>query len=117
MQVQRPRLSLIAFLLLAVGGCAVGPDYRAPSLEAPAAFFNAGQTNLTTAETAVTWWRAFHDPILDDLVQRALQGNHDLRIASANIREARALRRFAQFDLLPVASATAAYQKSRSSSA
>ena len=72
---------------------------------------------MNTNETAVTWWRGFNDPELNQLVDRALAGNHDLRIATANLREARALRREAQFDLLPVPQGTAGYTDTRYSQA
>src|SRR5262249_37447865 len=36
------------------------------------------------------WWHAFHDPQLDDLVNRALEGNPSLQIAKARIDQARA---------------------------
>ena len=55
------------------------------------------------------WWQGFNDPELSKLVDQALAGNHDLRIATANLREARALHNQAQFDLLPVVDGTASY--------
>ncbi len=99
-------------LLLFIAGCAVGPNYKAPKISAPAAFEGGAQTNFTDGETAIIWWRGFNDPRLDQLVDRALAGNHDLRIATANVREARALRREAQFDLLPAAEGRASYTHS-----
>ena len=49
---------------------------------------------------------------MDQLIDRALAYNHDLRIATANLLEARALRRQAQFDLLPTPAANAGYTHS-----
>ena len=37
------------------------------------------------------WWRAFGDPELDALIDRALAANLDLRAALDRVREARAL--------------------------
>jgi outer membrane protein, multidrug efflux system len=102
--------------LLLVSGCAVGPNYRPPPTPVPASFARGAQTNYTAGPTSDDWWRGFHDPKLNELVERALQGNQDLRIAAATVREARALRRYAQFDLLPVPLATAGYRKGQSSS-
>jgi len=95
------------FLLLA--GCAAGPNYQMPKTDVPAAFAGAAQTNLSTNETAVTWWRGFNDAQLNQLIERAIASNYDLRIATANVLEARALHRSAQFDLLPVPGAEAGY--------
>ncbi len=100
-------LFVLTFIFLA--GCAAGPNYKAPKMAVADAFENGGQTNLSTNETAVTWWRGFNDPELSGLVDRALAGNHDLRIATANVLESRALRRQAQFDLLPVPQGQASY--------
>ena len=108
---------LLAVSLALLAGCAAGPNYKAPKVAVPAAFAGGAETNLSTNETAVTWWRGFNDPELDHLVDRALAGNHDLRIASANLRQARALRRQSQFDLLPVAEGTASYNDTRYSRA
>ena len=37
------------------------------------------------------WWRAFGDPVLQRLVEQAMQRNTDLRLAAARVDEARAL--------------------------
>jgi multidrug efflux system outer membrane protein len=110
------RAALFAVGLL-LSGCAAGPNYHAPKTSVPDAFGNGQQTNLTSATTEVTWWRGFNDAMLNELVGRALANNHDLRIATANLREARALRRFSQFDLLPVPQGSAGYTKTRTSQA
>jgi multidrug efflux system outer membrane protein len=96
-------------------GCAVGPNYHPPKTEAPSAFANGNQTNLTPAEVSLAWWKGFGDPELEQLVQRASATNHDLRIAAARVREARALRSAAVADLFPVIDARAGYNKSVSS--
>jgi NodT family efflux transporter outer membrane factor (OMF) lipoprotein len=51
--------------------------------------------------TLERWWTAFHDPQLDDLVVRAIDGNLDLKIAAARVREARAARGIAASAALP----------------
>ncbi len=65
------------------------------------------------AEPAAQFWRGFHDEQLDALVARALTANTDLRIASANLREARALARFADAQLLPSVDAVAGAARTR----
>ena len=59
-----------------------------------------------------TWWKGFNDARLDRLVARAIANNHDVRIASANLKEARALRRLTTFDLAPTVQANAGYANS-----
>ena len=95
-----------ALLALALSACAVGPDYHAPQT-APAslAASEAGAYDRTRFENA--WWRQFDDPTLSRLVQQALEGNRELRVAFARFKAARALRDDAANDQLPVVTARA----------
>src|SRR6516225_10804972 len=107
--------ALLAVACLLVGGCAVGPNYHPPKEDSPPAFANGVQTNLAPDPIAITWWRGFNDELLNQLVSQALLTNHDLRIATARLREARAFYGGAVADFFPVAEATASYNKSVSS--
>jgi multidrug efflux pump len=98
-----------------LNGCAVGPNFHPPKTEVSAAFANGSQTNMAPASTAVTWWQGFNDVILNSLVSRAVATNQDLRIATAHVLEARALRMGAVADLFPVANANAGWTKSLAS--
>ena len=107
--------------LLAVGfmssvflsGCAVGPNYKAPHTTVAGSFANSPTNAVSSDEAALaTWWRGFNDVRLDGLVERAIAHNHDLRIATANLKEARALRRLSTFDLAPTVQGNAGYQNS-----
>ncbi|RZZ90493.1 efflux transporter outer membrane subunit [Pseudoxanthomonas winnipegensis] len=106
----------VASALLAA--CTVGPDYvraDAPRAEtfvqAPVAAQVAGRQ--TTAERE--FWRAFNDPQLSSLVERALLQNHDVRIALARYDQARALSRDAGYARLPQLDANAQAERVRSS--
>lgn len=107
-------------LLGLLSGCAVGPNYREPQTAVSATFASAAATNASATFSATNgaatsnlthWWREFHDDTLDRLVARAAATNHDLRIAAARVREARALRTTAVLDLAPVVHADAGYTK------
>lgn len=102
-----------------LGGCAVGPDYQAPSPDSGsgAAFANAGLPEFGKESVDLAWWRQFHDPLLEDLVERALQHNRDLKAAMANIQEARALYLESGLDLLPTLTAHANYLEQKRSMA
>jgi multidrug efflux system outer membrane protein len=89
------RTSLLAAfsLTLAVAGCAVGPEPRAPSVDdlgAPAAYLNDVPPRGATTADLVQWWSAFDDATLDEFVARALTANADLEAAGARGRAARA---------------------------
>ena len=47
------------------------------------------------------WWQGFHDPLLNELISQALAANHDLRIATARVREANAMVTVAESALYP----------------
>ena len=92
-------------------GCAVGPNYKPPQTSVAASFANAPTNAASADETALAaWWKGFEDAKLNDLVDRAIAHNHDLRIATANLQEARALRRLTTFDLAPTVQGNAGYQ-------
>lgn len=77
--------------LLLLSACAVGPDYH-PAQTPPAAArpFTPGLA-ATSASTPDAWWRLYNDPVLDDLIGEAFAANTDLRVATANLRRARAV--------------------------
>ena len=101
----------VGFVSLALlAGCAVGPNYKQPQTFVAASFANS-PTNAIVVDAAMlaTWWKGFNDPRLDSLIEQTISQNHDLRIATANLKEARALRRLTTFDLAPTVQANALY--------
>ncbi|MEO6898141.1 MAG: efflux transporter outer membrane subunit [Caldimonas sp.] len=99
---------LHSMLMLAVAGvltaCAVGPDYRTPSVAVDGGFVSAGAATVNAAapgEDIVHFWRAFGDSTLSQLEERALAVNGDVRIAQARLRESRALLQGARAELMP----------------
>jgi len=107
---------LAAALLVGVQGCAVGPDYRTPALTMPDAWGQRGQPGVTsTTPDLQGWWRQFRDPVLDMLIDRAIARNLDLRVAIANVREARAFRGVAGADQFPSVNASGLYSRVRDS--
>ncbi len=80
------RKTLLATALgLALTGCAVGPTYERPEVPIPAQWQVDIQTANDLANT--TWWEQFRDPVLDNLIQIALQENKDVQIAAARVEE------------------------------
>lgn len=88
-------LAPLTLVWLAAACATVGPDYAAPETEVPASFRQdltawGPQLGGEGALDLATWWRAFDDPVLADLVERALADNHDLHAALSRIAEAEA---------------------------
>jgi len=100
-------------VLFLLSGCAVGPNYKPPQTSVANSFANAA-TNVVSPDEAslATWWKGFNDARIESLVERAITNNHDLRMATANLKEARALRRLTTFDLAPTVQANAGYANS-----
>ncbi len=84
----------VVLLCLALIACApVGPDYQPPVTQIPGQWqeLDAENFSSSTSQTGV-WWTLLSDPLLDTLVAKASFSNNTLKIAEANIREARAQR-------------------------
>ncbi len=98
---------LIAFFLPATGCMKAGADYTRPDTEftVPEQFENTVRTGAYAADDK--WWAAFNDPFLDDMVERVVSGNHDIRQAASRVMEARALLEQVDADRYPQAGAAA----------
>lgn len=99
-----PQLMIASLMVLALAGCAVGPDYVRPALDMPAHFNNAaklGQRQPAAHADLVRWWDGFNDPILSRLVAQSLTDNLDLEQAVARVSQARALLNTSRAALLP----------------
>lgn len=107
------RTGPIATLILIAGlsGCTVGPDYKPPAVTVDAAFINAAEAQQAAA--VADWWTIFNDAMLTDLVNKSIAHNHNLRIAEANLRQARELLVEARFELYPIVPARAGYAHER----
>ncbi|UPG94586.1 efflux transporter outer membrane subunit [Luteibacter aegosomatissinici] len=86
--------------LALLSGCMVGPDYQRPGDTASAHYDVAAEQKLdhTSADTApkvsfdakvdADWWTLFKSPRLNDVVQKAIEGNLSLDAANATIAQA-----------------------------
>jgi NodT family efflux transporter outer membrane factor (OMF) lipoprotein len=93
----------------------VGPDYvrpetpPVPEWQAP---LEGGLESLPPDAAALArFWTELGDPLLSDLVTRALAGNLELRSAEARLREARALRKIAVGAFFPTITGSASTQR------
>jgi len=101
--------SLAIFSIIALGGCAVGPDYQLPSLNLPLSWLGMEpdktpktvSEELLPSENKTPWWQDFNDPDMTALIERALANNENLAIAAARIVEVRGLRESAFGKLFP----------------
>jgi len=90
---------------LLLAGCAVGPNYERPATAEGGSWHEPLRGAITGApadtEELATWWRRLDDPLLDDLVARALSGNLDLHAAMERVRKAHSQYDVAEAALWP----------------
>ncbi|HOW99262.1 MAG TPA: efflux transporter outer membrane subunit, partial [Deltaproteobacteria bacterium] len=105
---------LTALLLaMILSGCALGPDYERPAVDAPRAWRTQAGEARDAANAA--WWRQLGDPVLDGLIAGALEENKDLAIAAARIQEYEGRLMVTSSDLFPHAQASGEGGRVRSS--
>lgn len=120
-------------ILLAITGmvgCAVGPNYKRPTVDVPVTYREAtadasgrpnaqpdqakGQQPPTGSSAPSTsaqslgddkWWEVFQDAELQSLIRAALKNNYDVRIAATRILQAQAQLGITRADQLPSVSA------------
>lgn len=90
--------------LMVISGCAVGPNFKKPAppqvnsytaqpLPATTASTNAPggepQHFVSGLDISGEWWTLFHSKTLNDLIERSLKANPDIKAAQAALLEAR----------------------------
>lgn len=99
-------VALFLAALFGMNACTVGPNYKPDKLALPSRFTEAPHqatpSDIAANEAELTrWWAAFKDPILTKLVETAITGNYDLKIADQRIIAERALRQRAASSWYP----------------
>ncbi len=90
------RVLFLVGMMAAVASCAVGPRYRPPAPDVPAAFTARAEGSAASVSDArstadlATWWRSLNDAELNSLVERAVTSNVDVLIALDRLQQARA---------------------------
>ncbi|MBN2428521.1 MAG: efflux transporter outer membrane subunit [Deltaproteobacteria bacterium] len=93
-------------MLLLLAGCSLfaQSSYVRPDIEIPEQWQTATEENTQRTEK---FWESFNDPLLNDLIEKALQVNNDVRAATIKVQRARLEAGLAGTDLLPTPSASA----------
>ena len=107
----RKKLFAVTLLPLCfLSACMLGPDYEKPATAMPENWYQgAGKQFPQFADheavllSDLNWWDLFQDKTLQQLIEQALENNHDLNVAVLNIEKARANYRIARSGLFPTA--------------
>jgi NodT family efflux transporter outer membrane factor (OMF) lipoprotein len=116
----KPLRAGLPVLLLALGGCATGPEFHAPASALHAAVFDDARAADLPSQVAAdqvdpSWWKLFKDPTLVALEQEAIAANLDLRSAALRLESSRASLKIAGAALLPRVEANASQLRERAS--
>lgn len=108
-----PNLSTLTLVLL-LSACAQtkAPPPAAIPLTAEfkeASYWKSAQATRANSDATVSesWWEMFNDPVLNDLQQKLLLGNENLKSAAAQIANAKAVLKASQSALWPTVSLNA----------
>ncbi|MBI5657921.1 MAG: efflux transporter outer membrane subunit [Geobacter sp.] len=103
---QRIRCSVGAVLIaLLAGGCSLLPhsEYATPQVDMPQQWQGSVVTGAAIA-AGDQWWRDFNDPLLNELIDRALRTNNDLAAATIKVQRARLQSQLTDTNLTPTVS-------------
>src|SRR5438309_5928194 len=109
---------LLAVATLVLSGCAVGPKYHPPAMQAPAAYKEVGNwkpAQPNDQNLGGEWWKIFQDPQLDALELQVNVSNQNLKAAEAQFRQARAALRYNRADYYPTVTAAPSATRERTS--
>jgi len=106
--------ALLLTAILLTGGCSLLPrsDYAQPQVTLPGQWQGTFTTGTAVANRE-QWWKEFNDPLLDELIDRALTTNNDLAAAAIKVRRAQLTSRLTDTNLTPVVSVDASSSISR----
>src|SRR5215471_12849502 len=107
----RARAVVLLASIIGACGCAVGPNYKRPKVDAPTVYRGLTPAEVAKADTQSfaeqKWFDVFQDEQLKELIKTALQQNYDLRRAGTRILQARAALGITRADQFPSISADA----------
>jgi outer membrane protein, multidrug efflux system len=110
---KRAAYSILIVTAALLTGCAVGPNAKRPPAPVPAQWTVDQTRGTSTAAPVTQWWSSFRDPEFELLIGRATGANLDLKLASARVAEARALRGVAKSGLFPSVDASVSATRNR----
>jgi len=93
----------LAFLLFVLSACNVSKDIQTPKPALPANFRDAATASDTTSIADIAWKNFFTDPVLQKLIDSAIEKNYDMQIAVKNIEASQLLLKQVKWNNVPTA--------------
>jgi len=98
-------------IVLLLSSCLVGKRYSRPEMELPDKYISADSmaavidttSGLVNPDSTINlqWFQLFEDPVLNSLINQALDTNTDLRIAALRVEQSRAVFKTSRASLFP----------------
>lgn len=107
-----PVIGCIVAATIGLSGCSTDEPYKLPFFKFAKSYSSVSSQAVPVPLADETWWMGFKDPVLNQLVERALAGNIDLEIAREKVTEAHANRDTIPSQLTATPSATHRYGQS-----
>ncbi|MBV8710105.1 MAG: efflux transporter outer membrane subunit [Acidobacteriaceae bacterium] len=113
------RSVLAALTLLCLTGCAVGPNYKRPTIQSPAQYRQPVPVTAPVSKDSLadlSWTNLFGDEVVTDLVRKALRQSNNLQAATERVLQARAQLGIVRSQLAPQITASGGFAAGRVSS-
>ena len=105
-------LLYITAATLTFSSCQIGKHYTRPELNLPEQLDSTQQDTLTIAE--MQWWEIYTDTTLQNLIDKTLEHNKDIKMAAARVKELAAMKRIDFANLFPQLNGSVYTQKEAS---
>ncbi|MGP8308722.1 efflux transporter outer membrane subunit [Vibrio sp. YIC-376] len=105
----KTRFLAVALGVALLSGCGsmMRTDYQAPEVQVPT---NWQQVHVAGDVSIDPWWMAFNDPSLNSYINKVLQENNDLEVATLTLKKARLQLGLAKDNLFPTFSSSTSAQ-------
>src|SRR5260221_7159975 len=107
------KLSRLIMLVVLLSGLGAAARSQPPATPSTAWATTSARGTAPQQPPTPEWWTSFQDAELTQLVQRAVAGNLDLKLAAARVEEARAVRGIEKSALYPSVGVSASVTRQR----
>jgi len=83
----KTKIAIALFAIVLISGCSISTPLEVKPPELPDKLLPSKSNSSISA----AWWKAYNDPVLNDLIEEALKNNDDYKVAISKLWEAEAL--------------------------
>jgi outer membrane protein, multidrug efflux system len=96
-------ISGLALISLIISACSVSKDIKTPAPETPVAFRNADikTTGDSSSIADIQWRQFFTEPVLQALIDSAINNNYDMQLAVKNLEQSQLVLRQSKWNNIP----------------